>query len=125
MANTCAVDGCLNTEPDGSWGNVWPVCRVCATPVCADHIAPGSEQDHDERGVDVVCRSCQTLEEGLRTSATLDGQWSLWHVCESVLTPTNQNLLNGDLNACLRDMATEILLGRDMAKASQRDEKGQ
>lgn len=116
MANTCAVDGCQHAEP--VYDQPWPSCRVCATPVCADHIAPGSAQDHDERGVDVVCRSCQTLEEGLRKSATLDGQWSLWHTCEMVLSPTNQNLRNGDLNACLRDLATEILLGRECSVRS-------
>jgi hypothetical protein len=113
MANDCAVDNCKAVEPTGYMSEQWPRCRVCATGVCADHIAPGSEQDHDERGIDVICQPCQRLTEGLASGLNLNTQWNLWHVCESVLAPTNENLQRGDLLACLKDICQEVLLLRD------------
>ncbi len=78
-----------------------------------------SKEDHDERGLNCICQPCQRLAEGLAKGLNLNDQWNLWHVCESVLSPSNQNLLNGDLVACLRDMAQEIILIRDAAKPSK------
>ncbi len=65
MANDCAVESCKAVEPTGYMSESWPRCRCCATGVCPDHIAPGSEIDHDERGMDVLCQPCELLMHGL------------------------------------------------------------
>ncbi len=112
MADThCAA--CERIEP---WREPWPVCRSCSTPVCPDHMAPDSLQDHDERGLDCVCQPCQRLAEGLAAGLTLNTQWHLWHVAESILAPSNQNLLNGDLVACFRDVAQMAMAAKETAK---------
>ena len=109
MAGTHCV-ACERIEP---WSAPWPRCESCSEPVCPDHVADGTliegDRERDER---CYCVSCKRLQDGLEASANITDQWNLWHVAESVLSPTNQNLLNGDLVACFRDMAQELVLLR-------------
>ncbi len=113
MANDCAVEACTAVEPTGYMSESWPWCRSCSEPVCAAHVAPETLTDADEgKGPTCLCLACKRLVDGLTASANLTDQWNLWHVAESVLSPSNENLLAGDLVACFRDVVQELVLLR-------------